>query len=221
MTDTLQQNLISALSELNIRFHDEPESLHYAVALVFSSIFKKHSIPCIIVGGQSAAYWLRSPGSTDIDFVSSASDKIAEILEKCGFQRSNDISFRYTHIVTNVYIELVGERIEIADLKSPGLVEVKPHHIGDLLVRSLMPGPAEVLDPVAVFVNYVESSCIDSIWFSYKDEGAIAIERALALLTLYKDHLLTELRNRFEAGEVSEKIVQVLRDKFKVSVDNG
>jgi len=62
---------------------------------------------CVIVGGQSAAYWMRLPGSTDIDFVTPGYSKITIALEQCGFIRSADMSFRYVHTKTNIMIELL------------------------------------------------------------------------------------------------------------------
>lgn len=97
MIEKLKSDLTSALFKLNDRFCDDPASLHFAVALVYSSIFRKHGIACIAVGGQSAAYWLRMPGSTDVDFVSSKTTLIAELLESIGFQKSQEFSFRYTY----------------------------------------------------------------------------------------------------------------------------
>jgi hypothetical protein len=218
VTDNLHQSLISALSKLNGKFHDDPASLHYAVSIAFSSILKKHGLPCAIVGGQAAAYWMRLPGSTDVDFVSQHSNEIANVLEQCGFKRSNNFTFRFTHSATNVLIELVGERIDIAGIKSPATVAVMPNDIHDPLVRSLMTGPAEMIDPVLVFVNYIEASTQDSVWFNYEDEGALAIERAQALLVLYKEYILKGLMKLYEAGEIPEKCLQLLRDKFKIVI---
>jgi hypothetical protein len=47
-----------------------------------------------------------------------------------------------------------------------------------------MLGPAEILDLFRVFLNYVEASSNDLIWFDYEDLGALAIERAQTLLAL-------------------------------------
>jgi hypothetical protein len=218
VTDALPRDLISALSKLTSQFHDDPQSLHFAVSIVFSSIFKKHGLSCVIVGGQSAAYWMRLPGSTDVDFVSPESKKIAIVLEQCGFQKNDDFSFRYNYPETNVLIELVGEQIKIAGLKETISVIVNPQDIEDPLVRSLMPGSAEVLDPALVFINYLDSACQDSIWFDYEDEGALAVERALALLALYNDYILKELRDRKATGELSQRLLQVLRDKFNITI---
>ena len=218
MTDNLQQSLISALSKLNAKFHDDPESLHFAISIVFSSILTKHGLQCAIVGGQAAAYWMRLPGSTDVDFVSQHSIKIAKIFEQCGFERSKDFAFRFTHSTTNVMIELVGERIDIAGITSPTTVAVMPKDVHDPLVRSLMTGPAEVLDPVLVFVNYLEASTNDSIWFNYEDEGALAIERTQALLALYKEYVINGLRKLRMSGEVSDKSLQFLRDRYDVTL---
>jgi hypothetical protein len=70
VTNNLQENLVSALSELHSHFPNDIETLHEAVALVSSSIFRAFGIQCTIVGGQSAAYWMRMPGSSDVDFIS-------------------------------------------------------------------------------------------------------------------------------------------------------
>lgn len=216
MIDNLQESLTLALSKLDEKFRKDPESLHFAISIVFSSIFKKSGLSCIIVGGQSAAYWLRLPGSNDIDFVSPDLQKIANILEQCGFTKSSDLSFRYVHPTTNIMIELVGEQIAIADIKTPGSVLVEPSDIDDALVRSLMPGPSEVLDPVLVFINYLDASSHDSIWFTFENEGALAVERAKALLALYKEYIIDGLRDRYKAGEISERFRDLLDKKFNI-----
>ena len=115
-------------------------------------------------------------------------------------------------------IELVGERIDIAGIKTPGSVPVESADIDDPFVRSLMPGPAEVLDPVLVFVNYLEASCRDSIWFDYADEGALAVERAQALLALYERYIVDGLQARYAAGEIPEHLALVLREKFGITL---
>jgi len=218
VTITLQQNLTSALFKLDAQFHSDPQSLHFAVAIVFSSILRKYGYPCIIVGGQSASYWMRLPGSIDTDFVSSQIDQIALVLEQCGFQRSDKFTFRYNHPKTNVLIELVGEEIKIGDLKGCSTVEIGPDDIRDPLVRSLMPGPAEILDPLLVFLNYIEAADKDSIWFNYKDEGAIAIERAQAMLALYEEYIKRGLNRLVKSGEISLRIQGILSDKFNLKL---
>lgn len=220
MTDALQSSLISALSELNAQYHDDPASLHFAVSIVFSSILKKHGLPCTIVGGQAAAYWMRLPGSTDVDFVSPQTSEIANVFELCGFERSKDVSFRFNHRTTNVLIELVGERISVAGIRSPSTVAVLPKDIHDPLVRTLMIGPAEVIDPVLVFLNYVEASTQGSIWFDYEDEGALAIERAKALEALYKKYIHDGLRKLQRKGEISERCLPVIRKRFMINLQD-
>jgi hypothetical protein len=46
VTNDLPTHLISALSELHRKFETDTELLHEAVAIVFSSIFRKFGIPC-------------------------------------------------------------------------------------------------------------------------------------------------------------------------------
>jgi hypothetical protein len=218
VTDALQLSLISALSKLNEQFRDDAESLHFAVSIVFSSVLNNHGFPCIIVGGQSAAYWMRIPGSTDVDFVSPVSKDIAIIFEQCGFRKSEQFSFRFHHPETNVLIELVGDRIEIAGIKSTETVVVEPDDIEDPLVRSLMSGPAKVIDPLLVFLNYLDASCRESIWFDFEDEGALAIERMQALLVLYEGFILNGLKTQSKTGDILEKHLKVLREKFKITL---
>jgi hypothetical protein len=212
------ESLTSALSKLHARFRDDPQSLHFAISLVFSSILKKYRLPCIIVGGQAAAYWMRLPGSTDVDFVSPDSANVADILEKCGFEKGQDLSFRFCHPATNVLIELVGKRIDIAGIQTPATTEVQPKDVNDSVVRALMPGPADILDPIFVFINYVEASNRDSIWYEFEDEGALAIERAQALLALYKEYVVDGLIKLNKTGEISTTCLQLLRDKFMVTL---
>lgn len=219
MIDDIYQNLTSALSELTNRFGSDAPALHLAVSVAFSSIFKKNGLPCIIVGGQSAAFWMRVPGSTDVDFVSSEIDKIAIVLTKCGFKKSADVSFRFIHPETNVLIELVSDTIDIAGMKSGGTVDVVPSDIEDPVVRSFLQAPAEVLDPVAVFVNYCNASCKNSIWFDAEDDGFLAFERAQALFKLYEGYILHGLKERKRTGEISGSLIQMLKEKFGVSLE--
>jgi len=108
---------------------------------------------CIIVGDQSAAYWMRMPGSTDVDLVT---------------KNGNEIS--------------------------------------------------EILDPVYVFLNYAEASDNESIWFDYEDYGALAIERAHALLELYRNMIIPELRMLVHNGDVDEKIVSFLKKRLDIDL---
>ena len=68
MTTKRRSDLASALSELARAFHADPEKLHLAVAVVFSSIYHAYDLHLVIVGGQSAAHWLKAPASRDVDF---------------------------------------------------------------------------------------------------------------------------------------------------------
>lgn len=63
-------------------------------------------------------------------------------------------------------------------MANPETVDVEPDELEDTVVASLMPGSAEVLDPFTVFMNYLESSLDDSIWFNFENDGALSIERA-------------------------------------------
>ncbi len=72
----------SALFKPFDHFHQDPETLHEAIALVFSSIFRKFGVQCIIAGGQSAAYWMRIHSSTDVGFVTKNGKQISEEFHK-------------------------------------------------------------------------------------------------------------------------------------------
>ncbi len=218
MINNLQESLASALSELYSHFPNDIETLHEAVALVFSSIFRAFGIPCTIVGGQSAAYWMRMPGSRDVDFVSENCSSIAQILEKCSFVKSDSFHFRFKHPLSNVLIELVDEKIVIKGVKKVDKVEILPDDIQDPVVKSLMPGTAEILDPVSVFLNYVEASSNDSIWYNYQDNGALAIERACALFKLYQNVILTELATLLNDNNIEENLLRILHEKFHIKI---
>lgn len=218
MTDKLQKDLTSALYNLSNRFSGQTELLHEAVAVVFSSIFRKYSIQCIIVGGQAAAFWMRMPGSVDVDFVSADSTRIAYLLERCGFKRSDDFAFRYRHTETDVLVELVGESIRIEGVKKVETVEIAPDDIDELSVKSLMQGTAETLDPLLVFLNYLEISTKESIWYDYSSHGSLAIERAQALLTLYEKHIISGIISLLHSDEIDDNLVRVVREKFNVEI---
>ncbi len=218
VTENIQQNLTSALYSLYSRYKDSPETLHYAISLVFASIFHKFDFPCIIVGGQSAAYWMHMPVSMDIDLVSSQVYQISSILESCGFHKSDGSSFRYIHPETNVLVELVGDKIEIAGLSdlAPDLVSIP--EVDDPFVQSLMLGPAEILNPTLVFLNYLEASDQESIWHDYQDAGALAVERAQALFLLYKKHILNDLTTLKKTGKLPERLVKLLSERFEIEI---
>lgn len=217
MINDLHTCLESALFELYNHFQHDSETLHEAVALVFSSIFRSFGIQCTIVGGQSVAYWMRMPSSTDVDLVTNNRDQVTEALEKCGFIKVDNLSFRYKHPSTDVLIELVAEKISIDGVRKIDTVEVIQDEIEDPIVKALMPGSADILDPVRVFLNYVEASSSDSIWFDYNDQGVLAIERAQALLDLYKNVILSELEELVKDGDIDSKLVKILKDRFYIS----
>jgi hypothetical protein len=217
-TGDLLHDLISALYKLKNQFADDAEMLHLAVSIVFSAIFNAHGISCIIVGGQSAAYWMRVPGSTDVDFVSSDIQKVTSALMQCGFSQSSDFLFRFIHSDPDVLVEIVGENIDAAGMKSEGSVNIEPNDVEDELVRSLMPGPAIVIEPAIVFLNYVSASSCETIWYDYDDEGALAIERARAMLALYEEYIRKNLEERFKNNKIPEAIVQLLREKFNMQL---
>ena len=179
MIDNLQASLASALFKLHAHFRNDSEILHEAVALVFSSIFRKFGVQCTIVRGQSAAYWMRMPSSNDVDFVTENSNALVEALESCGFIKDG-YQFRYKHPETDVLIELVSEKLTIKGVRKIITVEIQPAEIEDPVVKELMQGTAETLDPVRIFLNYVEASDNGSIWYDYNNQGALAIERALS-----------------------------------------
>ncbi|MCB1191400.1 MAG: hypothetical protein H7A23_15260 [Leptospiraceae bacterium] len=218
MTEDIHQDLVSALSKLSDHFADDPEALHLAVAIVFSSILRKYNLSCILVGGQSAAYWSRTIGSTDTDFVSRDTDIFSEILLKIGFYQKDNFSFRFYHPSFNILIELVGEKIEIGNIKNPRTVYIKQNDINDPLVKSLMKAPAEIIDPTLTFINYVEASIKSSEWFDYEDEGALAIERALALFSLYHDYILDNLNTIYKNNIMSKEQSTILLEKFGIKL---
>lgn len=155
------------------------------------------------------------PGSTDVDFVTKNGKQISDALENCGFIKT-DLIFRYKHPATNILIELVDEQITINGVRKIDTVEVQQDEIEDPIVKALMPGPAEILDPVRVFLNYVEASSNDSIWFDYEDLGALAIERAQTLLDLYKNIILPELDTLVQNGDIDNNLVKILKEKFHI-----
>ena len=168
MINELQKSLDSALSKLYEALGTDSALLNEAVAIVFSSLFRKYHIECIIVGGQSAAYWMRVPGSTDVDIVSRDSSEIAETLEACGFVKNDKFGSRFKHSGTDVLIEIVGEQIQISGVQYTKTVEIESEEIENDIVRMLMQGSAEALEPTRVFLNYLEASSDESIWFDYE-----------------------------------------------------
>ncbi|MBN1601058.1 MAG: hypothetical protein JW915_05580 [Chitinispirillaceae bacterium] len=113
MTNKLQEDLSSALSKLSTQFSADPELLHEAVKIVYSSILNKYGFSCVIVGGQSAAYWMRIPGSIDVDFVPTQRVELAKLFLHCGFTTVHGYKYRFLHRQTNVLIEIVDEKLDI------------------------------------------------------------------------------------------------------------
>jgi hypothetical protein len=157
---------------------------------------------------------MRMPGSNDVDFVSQNCSTIAQILEICGFVKSDSYNFRFKHPLNHILIELVDEKIVINGVKKVDTVEIQPDDIQDPVVKSLMPGTAEILDPVSVFLNYVEASSNNSIWFDFEDNGALAIERACAIFNLYQKVILAELTALIKDNNIEEKLLTILNEKL-------
>jgi hypothetical protein len=108
--------LNSALYELASEFKSNLAEYHFALAIVFSSILNYHGYRTIIVGGQAAVYWTRLTTSEDVDLVCSDYLTIKEILAHMNFVPFEDSSFRLIHEETDALLELVGEKLKVADL---------------------------------------------------------------------------------------------------------
>jgi hypothetical protein len=157
-------------------------------------------------------------GSTDVDFVSSQRDEISNTLVSCGFTKAEGLTIRYTHPETDIMIEIVGDKLKVEGVTQVTTVEIEPDDIDLQVVKLLMSGPAEILNPVYVFLNYVEASHQPSIWFDYGDQGSYAVERAHALLNLYGNVILEELRSLRLQGEIDKNLIKVLGEKFNISL---
>jgi hypothetical protein len=211
------KSLKSALSELQGTFSESPEALHLAVALVFSSIFRANGVDVVVVGGQAASHWLRVVGSTDTDFVTTRFHTVRDTLLDVGFVVSG-APFRLIHAGADVLIELVGETIQVAGIQADAqsVITVRRSDIAHQAVSALMPGPASVIDPALVFLNYAEASLPNSDWHDFEDNGTQAHERALALLALYRP-IVTEQLNRFAREErLRPDLQQALASTFQL-----
>jgi hypothetical protein len=181
----LTQDLTSALSKLSREFSDDSEMFHLAVSLVFSSLFNFYNHKVIIVGGQASAYWLRMAGSQDVDFVTPDFDFVQESLLSVGFETIDNTTYRLLHKESNALIELVGESVTVMDITSTEFAEVSPSDVTNPLVQSFMKASGFVIDPTLVFLNYLDSSCESSLWFDYRDDGTLSLDRARALWEIY------------------------------------
>jgi len=65
---------------------------------------------------------------------------------------------------------LVDEKVRINGVRKTCTVEIDSNDVDDSIVKALMPGSAEILDPTSVFLNYVKASTNESIWFDYEDQ---------------------------------------------------
>lgn len=226
MTTSLVNRLRSALCSLQAAYPDDPETLHFAVAAVFSSIFLQHSIRAVIVGGQAATHWLRVAGSRDADFVVSDYHGVKDALEAVGFAPT-DAPYRLLHPGTSpkssVLIELVGESIEIAGLRprQDAVTTIAAADIESPLVRDLMGTKALVVEPALVFLNYAEAGDPESVWYDHADEGSLASDRATALLALYHGHIVKRVRRLADQMGLSPRLVEQLRTMYGVELPSA
>lgn len=217
------RNLRSALSSLKAEFAHDPEKLHLAVGLVFSSIFKAYGAEVVVVGGQAASYWLRIGGSTDVDFVARDFESTRDTLASVGFVTTN-APFRLIHgdssANASVLIELVGEAVEVAGIRpaKDAVITVVTADIESPTIRRLMMGDALVMDPGLSFLNYAEASLSDSQWHDIEDQGGLALDRATALLELYRPFITDKLRTFVEEKLLSERLRRLLVSEFHLDL---
>lgn len=211
-------NLKSALSEINKKYSAEPAKLHFAVALIISSYFRRLGVRCCIVGGQAAAYWMRITGSVDSDFVIGNTGKAAELLETVGFKRDSGRSYQFLHSQYSLLVELVGEEIEVAGVKLDRTVLISPNEVSDKFTKKLMAGPAEVIDPVLVFLNYLEACGKGSVWFDERNQGMLAAERARAVFELYEKYIRETLEKEKKFKKIPDVVLSALHSEFKVNI---
>lgn len=219
--------LESALSRLRLEFPDDPERLHLAVALVFSSIYKSNGVDVIVVGGQAATHWLRIDGSIDVDFVAPDFDTVRDSLLAVGFVLTGRSLFRLVcpdaEPNRSVLIELVGETVEIAGIRAglDSIITVRALDIENPIVRELMAGDALVINPALAFLNYAESSLSDSLWHDFEDGGAQAQERAEGILVLYEEHVAAQISRLADDGLLPERLQRLLADKYGLRSHRG
>lgn len=217
MTNNIAKDLKSALYKLFNKFSDDPFAFHFAISLVFSSIFKNYGIKLVIVGGQSVAYWNRINVSQDADFISD-NNEVTAILESIGFSVDANFRFRLLHEEFNAFVEIVGESLRIAGIDfsiSDNVIEVFPSDIDDELVASLMKANALILHPALAFLNYIHASIPDTEWFDSKDGGSEAGIRAKALYRLLTDEIEEKLININKMHKIPENIKEYLRLEYQ------
>lgn len=147
--------LNSALYELALEFKSKLAEFHFALSIVFSSILNYHGFRTIIVGGQASVYWTRLTTSEDVDFVCADYLAVKEILEHLNFTPLMNSNFRFLHQETNARLELFGEKLMVANLNLELTEMIEAKSIEHPSVKKLMLGPAEVLNPFLVFINYL------------------------------------------------------------------
>ncbi|MBU1896979.1 nucleotidyltransferase [Myxococcota bacterium] len=209
--------LSSALSDLYRKFSNYPEKLHLAVAVVFSSIFNENGIKTIIVGGQAVSLILRTSESRDVDFITSNTTKLQEILTNIGFEQD---SFRYRHNKYNVLIEIVGEEVNIAGIKGDdeSLAVISSDDIEDELVRKLINTDIITINPSLLFLNYVDASIPYTYWYNEEDNGKLALERARAIYELYNNYGIDSyIRNLIAQNKLKPDLVKFLSEEFDIN----
>ncbi len=211
--NSIVHDLTSALSELKSEFPTDPEAFHLGVSIVVSSIFTAHGFEMIIVGGQASAYWLHRAFSTDSDFVCARFEEVREILLSAGFTLADNSLYRLHHEQTDALIELVGETAEIAGHAVTEFVSIERSSIENPTTQKLMAGTAVVLDPAELFINYLDASCEDSIWFDTETNGKLAYDRTKALFNLYGT-FITESVMSNSRWKPSETQIVLLKHEF-------
>ena len=164
----------------------------------------------IIVGGQASAYWLHTAFSTDSDFVCDRFEEVREILVSAGFALADNSLYRLRHEQTDAFIELVGESAIIADHVVTEFVSIERSSIDHPAIQKLMSANAIVLDPAELFINYLDASCENSIWFDTETEGKLAFDRTKALFNLYGTFITESLMSnaRWKPAETQKVLLK-------------
>ncbi len=211
--------LNSALYELASEFESDKAEFHFALSIVFSSILTFHGYRTVIVGGQAAVYWTRLTTSEDVDFVCANYLAVKELLGRLNFVPYEGSSFRFLHEETDAMLELVGEKLRVANLDLELSEMIGAESIEHPLVKKLMLGPAEVINPFLVFLNYLDAAISSFFWYDSTDQGNLALERARAIYSLMPDYIVAACKKFLpNQSKLNLDLLKKLYDEFGIEI---
>jgi hypothetical protein len=124
-------------------------------------------------------------------------------------------------LLNSALYELASEfKVADLDLELTEMIDVES--IEHPIVKKLMLGPAEVINPFLVFINYLEASMSSSAWYDPADQGNLAFERAKAIYSLMPDYMLVSCK-KFLANrsDLNQDLLKKLHEEFGIEIQKA